>query len=186
MLPPLLLAGLLAACNQQQVVLQGVPPEPLLQDQPNAAESTEARPGPSEVYVRPQGVHVDVEHLGGRSFREFRDVLADQLGTLQQTTQLPGGDGVEYRFERGTVRVLDDDIYMLLVPLPEPLRRTDALVLLGFPAQVDRYLTLHREYRLNNELGFRRIRLKRQSRDSELVTEVEAWVEVPGESPTVR
>ena len=75
---------------------------------------------------------------------------------------------------------------MLSVPLPEPLRRTDALELLGFPPQVDDTIVLHREYRLNHEWGFRRIRMMRLGQDNELVDKVEAWRWVPGERSSRR
>ena len=70
---------------------------------------------------------------------------------------------------------------MIQVPLPEPLRRSEALQSLGFPLFADRYLTFHREYRLNHQWEFRRIRLKREAPESEFITEVEAWRWIPGE-----
>lgn len=187
----LLLALGLGGCQREEVVLQGVPAQPLLQERRGADEQQSALAEPSAVdpaagYALREGVYVDVQALGGRSLRAWRDVLGEQLGALRSTTELPGADGVEMSFERGTIRVADDRVYMLRVPLPEPLRRTDALERLGFPGIADRYVILHREYRLNNEFGFRRIRMKRQGADNELVTEVEAWERVPGEPVTVR
>ncbi len=181
-----LLAFLLAACGPEEPVLEGVPQQPLLQATPAQGADVAASADPEAGYAPPAGVDVDVHYLGGRSFREQRDVVGAQLGNLVEVTPLPGGGGEEMRFERGSLRVVDDRIYMIDVPLTTPLRRTDALLALGFPAQADRYVILHREYRLNNAWGFRRIRLKRESADNELVTEVEAWQEVPGEPAAIR
>ncbi|RME21560.1 MAG: hypothetical protein D6798_17825 [Deltaproteobacteria bacterium] len=160
-----------------------MPSQPLLQAAP---EAPAAAADPEAGYVRPPGVLVDVHALGGRSYREMRDVIGEQLGDLIEVVPLAGGGGQEMRFERGRLRVVEDRIYMVAVPLPSPMRRTDALVALGFPAQADRYVILHREYRLNNAWGFRRIRLKRVGPDTELVREVEAWQEVPGEPAAIR
>ena len=83
--------------------------------------------------------------------------------------------------ERGELRAIDDRVYMLRLPLPEPMRRADVLRIIGLPPQVSETIQTHREYRLNHERGFRRIRMIRQSRRNELVTEVEIWQFIPGE-----
>ena len=127
---------------------------------------------------------IDVHPQGGQSYREARDVVVEQLGELQSADELAGDNGRLMRFENGAVQVVDDEIVMLRIPLPSPMRRSEALEALGFPPYVGRYITLHREYRLNHEWGFRRIRMSRESRSSELVTQVEAWFRVPGESRT--
>lgn len=173
---------LLCACAPEAPVLQGVPTEPMLTDRPRASDlAGQAQDDPAQPYQRPEGVHVDVHHLGGRSYRDNRDVLTEQLGALREVSDLPGGAGQRLDFERGTAHVLDDRVYMLRVPLPEPMRRSQALEALGFPPYVGRYVTLHREYRLNNTWEFRRIRMRRASTEDELVTEVEAWHHVPDE-----
>ncbi|MCK6505107.1 hypothetical protein L6R53_17195 [Myxococcota bacterium] len=180
--PRLLLTLLLIACGPEEPVLQGVPAEPMLAGQPAAADLAGGTASdPTRPYARREGVVVDVHYLGGRSYTEHRDALADQLGALREVVDLPAGAGQRLDFERGTAQVLDDRIYMLRVPLPEPMRRSQALEVLGFPPYVGRYVTLHREYRLNNAWEFRRIRLRRASAEDELVTEVEAWHHVPGE-----
>lgn len=188
-----LLAALLClsmvGCAPEEPVLQGVPASALLNDQPSAEEraqtSARASASAAEPYTRPAGVHVDVLYLGGAPYGRNRDILADQLGALLAVEDLP--DGAQRAvFERGSVQVKDDVIYALTVPLPEPLRRSEALNALGFPAYVGRYVSLHREYRLNNTWGFRRVRLKRQSPDNELVTEVEAWHTIPDAPDIIR
>ena len=103
------------------------------------------------------------------------------VGQLAESIELPGDNGTELRFVRGAVRVVDDRVYMVRVPLPEPVRRGAALEAVGLLSSTGKYLILHREFRLNNERGFRRIRMRRLDRDSELVTEVEAWRWIPGE-----
>jgi hypothetical protein len=163
------------ACDPPEPVLTGLPAEPLLAAKADADEQA------APAYAKSPGIHVDVRHLGGQRLDEVRGLLADQLGPLQATSELNRGDGREMRFSGGVLRVVDGRIYMLRVPLPEPMRRTDALEVLGFPPYVGRYLLLHREYRLNHEWGFRRLRMTRLARDSELVTEVEAWRFIPQE-----
>jgi len=186
--PPLLplLAMLLAGCGAEEPVLQGVPPEPLLATEERTERTARTVSEAEAGYARAADVYVDVHYLGGASYRQSRDVVAEQLGALQQTTELPAGSGQRMDFERGAIQVLDDHIYMLQIPLPQPVRRTAALAELGFPPFVGRYVTLHREYRLNNTWSFRRIRMKRSSPADELVTEVEAWHSVPGEPPPGR
>ncbi len=177
---------LTCGCGPDEPVLQGVPPQALLAERPSAADRATGSDADDDAYQRPDGVLVDVSYLGGRPYLENRDVIVDQLGALVSVEPLPGGGGQEMTFERGSLRVENDEIYMIRVPFAEPLRRTDALLLLGFPTQVDRYVILHREYRLNNSWGFRRIRMKRQGEDNELVTQVEAWRRVPGEAAGAR
>lgn len=111
--PPgsLLLALLLASCGPEEPVLQGVPAEPMLADQPAAADlAGAAAQDPTRPYARRPGVLVDVHGLGGRSYTDLRDVLSEQLGALQGVEDLPAGAGQRLDFERGTAHVLDDRI----------------------------------------------------------------------------
>jgi hypothetical protein len=189
--PPLLLRfalGFAVGCGGDPPVLPGVPLQPLLVEpaartdagdtEPVARSSRTTNP---DYYEKPDAVWVDVMMLGGRPWRDVRGEVANQFGALAETIQLPGDSGTEMRFARGTVRVADDRIFMLRVPLPEPMRRGPALEAIGFPPYTGKYLEMHREYRLNNERGFRRLRMMRLDRQSELVTEVEAWHWIPGE-----
>jgi hypothetical protein len=176
-------------CDGPEPVLQGVPPAPLLaepaEEAAAAPAASERPPDPRsanpEYYRKADHVWVDVLYLGGREWQTVRGEASNQLGALLETADLPGDLGTELRFARGSVRVSDDRIYMIKVPLPEPMRRGSALEAIGFPTYTGDYLVLHREYRLNNERGFRRIRMKRLDRTTELVTEVEAWRWIPGE-----
>lgn len=170
------LVGLLIACGEPEPVLPGVP-EARLTPSEGAAPTPEA----PQVYERPPGVMVDVQYLCGHPLSEVRSEVLAQLGALASSTDLPPGRGEELQMERGSLRALDDRIYMMRIPLPEPMRRADVLRLIGLPPQVGETIQTHREYRLNHERGFRRIRMMRQSRRSELVTEVEVWQFIPGE-----
>ncbi len=187
---------LLVACGAEEPVLVGVPAEPLLAPGPGApgAAAAPAPDGPAPrvaegrpsydpaLYVKPAGVVLDIGLLGGRSLREVKAVVADQLGPPVDTVPLPGGGGTEYRFASGAVlRAADDRIYLLRTPLPQPLRRHEAFAAAGLLEPVSEALTLHREYRYNNERGFRRLRLKRLGASTEEVVEVEAWSWIPGE-----
>ncbi len=125
-------------------------------------------------YVKPTGVYVDGPHLTGRSWEASREAIEAQLGPFKE--QAVQSDGTtEVSFERGSVRVLDAKVVALLVPLPEPLRRTDALLAVGLAATTREYLAFTFEYRLINEQGFRRVRMMRTERDSEFVSRVELW-----------
>lgn len=125
-------------------------------------------------YEKPAGIYVDVRYFGGKNYESVRDQLTEQLGAVQDTNEL-GDLGREVVFERGTLRVQGGEIYMIEIPLPEPLRRTEALGVLGFPPASRDYLSLTLEYRLTNVWGFRRIRFLRAERDSEDIVRVQAW-----------
>ncbi|NOY24793.1 MAG: hypothetical protein GXP62_02880 [Oligoflexia bacterium] len=187
---PILLAlsaAILApACGRPEPVLTGIPAQPLLSgDNTSSTERSDINSdgiATANSYHRRDGVDIDVHHLGGASFSQNRDLLTEQLGNLKSVRELPGEGGQELTFDRAVVMVSDDQIYMLRVPLTKPLRRSQALERLGFPPYVGRYVTLHREYRLNNTWGFRRIRMMRSSPTDEMIVEVEAWQHVPGQA----
>lgn len=179
------IAALLLGCREEAPVLTGIPAAPLLEGTASAQErrgqfEEDLPEVTQDVYEKPAGVYIDLGHITSRSFRDSRDIIADQLGELISRQERHDGM-TEMTFERAVIRLSDDRIFMIRVPLPEPLRRSEGLESLGFPLFVDRYITFHNEYRLNHEWGFRRIRLKRQSPDSELITEIEAWRWIPGE-----
>jgi hypothetical protein len=85
------------------------------------------------------------------------------------------------QFIHGTIRVVDGRIYMIRVPLLRPMRRTEALEEAGFPPYSSGVIRSHREFRINHEWGFRRIRLRRAGPDDELVVQLEAWRWLPKE-----
>ena len=179
----LLLLNLLA-CERQEPVLTGVPAEPILGEVRSASDeradhaAPEREPAP---YEPAPNVYVDVLHLGGKTFSTDRDLVLRQMGALQDSRPLHGDLGEELIFERGRLRVTGDRIYFVEVPLPEPMRRAEALAVLGFPAIVDDYLVFSHEFRLHHEWGFRRLSMRRLEEDSELVTHVKAWKWLPGE-----
>ena len=170
-----LFIGLCFACDDSQPV-GGVPDAPLLNPDGDPGLQLDAPESntPKE-YEKASNVLVDAHFLGGRSFRNTRGEISKQLGALVSTRTLPSGRGDELQFARGTIRVVEDRIAMIRIPLTEPMRRSQALESTGFPIMVDTWTTTHREYRLNHEWGFRFMRLKRLGPDSEFVTEVEAW-----------
>ena len=171
----LLIAGLCFACDDAEPI-GGVPDAPLLNPDGDPGLQLDAPESDApKAYEKASNVLVDAHFLGGRSFRNTRGELSQQLGALVSTRTLPAGRGDELQFARGTIRVVEDRIAMIRVPLTEPMRRSQALERTGFPIMVDTWTTTHREYRLNHEWGFRFMRLKRLGPDSEFVTEVEAW-----------
>lgn len=175
--------ALVAACNRNEPVVSAVP-APDVQAVTDAREAAEARTKPAaveQVYQKAPGVYVDVRFLAGRPYARIRDELRAQLGEVTGTRDL-GELGEEKTFERGTLRVdVDGRIYMVAVPLPEPMRRSDALASLGLPVQVDHWMSLSREFRLNDVFGLRRVRMERASPGAEEVSRVEAWVYAPSE-----
>ena len=169
-------ASLALGCGTNEPVLPGIPEAPLTPAIPETAVVEEP-----QGYVIPPGVAVDVQHLCGQPLSEVRAEVLAQLGRLTQSTELAAGKGEELQLERGLLRAVDDRIYMIRIPLPEPMRRADVMRFIGLPPQVGETIQTHREYRLNHERGIRRIRMTRQSRRNELVTEVEIWQFIPGE-----
>jgi hypothetical protein len=176
--PAALLLALHWGCGEPEPVLRGVGPEPLLGAPAPAPASADTQPKP---YERPPGVLVDIQYLTSRPLIESRAVLRDQLGSLVQAEQLRSGWGERLTLERGAVQVLEGRVYMIEFPLPEPMRRDQAMRALGLPPQVNESIPTHRQYRLNNERGFRRILMERQSRRNELVVSIQAWKWLPGE-----
>jgi hypothetical protein len=168
---------LLLACGDPEPVLQAVEPArtPAQVAEARAAAELRTTPRNAEVtYTKAEGVYVDAFFLGGRRYDAVRAEIEHQLGALVE--ERPGeGKIVELLFERGTLRLHDGAVHMVEVPLPEPVRRTEALGLLGFPPAVQEYKSFALEFRLLNERGFRRIRLFRQERGSEDIVRVQAW-----------
>ena len=174
----LLIGGLTLGCGDEAPVLTGIPDAPLLSE----IETSEvATPQATARYKKSDAVYVDVRYLGGKPFSQVREVLSDQLGPLHSRHTLDDAGGELLKFKRGSVRIIHKAVAMLIIPLPTPVRRTEALEMLGFPPYVGGYTIFHREYRLHHEWGFRRIRLMREDRRSERVIEVEAWRWLPGE-----
>ena len=177
-----LLVGVLAACVGDEPVVSGVKPRTVEEVRAKReSQAIAASPRALEVgYTKADGVYIDVRFLGGRSYTAIRPEIEAQLGGLLETNELPEGQGVELAFTRGRIRTLDGTIYMLDIPLPEPMRRDEALRLLGFPEIVPReYNVLALEYRLTNVWDFRRLRFFRTEPDGERVDRVEAWKRTP-------
>lgn len=176
--PAALLWGALSlGCLDDDPVLVALPDARPATSTPGA-EGARAEPA---AYARPAGAYIDAPHLLRTRVAEGRDTLLAQLGPLLETQPLPPGQGQLLRMERGALRVIEQRVYMLQVPLPEPTRRMDVFSLLGLPPPVGEPIQTHRDFRYHNERGTRLIRLVRQAPDNELITEVEVWDLIPGE-----
>ena len=174
----LLIIAFLAACDPPEPVISGIPREPLLK----ASQKDTPKPAKQKrTYVKPEGVYVDVRHLCGQRLEAIRDHIYDQLGTRQNIRNLGEVLGREIQFTRGTIRVLDGVVYMMSIPLNEPMYRRQALQQIGFPAQTSGVLAYSGEYRINNQWDFRRIRLRRSQRDAETISEIDVWRWLPRE-----
>ena len=170
----------LLCCRESDPVLPAIE-EPRLLGNITSAEEVRTSDKQSVVYQKQPDVYIDVFYLGGRSFTESRGVLAEQLGDLKESSDLPFNHGKQYQFERGILQVLNDEIYRFQIPLPELQRRSQAFQMMGFPEQIDNYIITHKEYRVDNEWEFRRFRLRRDNVENEFITQFEAWKWVPNE-----
>ena len=139
-----------------------------------AREKRASRAGMDAGYAKPKGVYVDALYFGGRDWVNAREEALRQFGSLTVEEALPDGARL-YTHERGTLRVAEGRIQALDIPLPEPLRRSEALAVLNIPQVVDAYRPYVLEFRLLNVHGFRRIQLVRAARDSEDIVRVHAW-----------
>ncbi len=165
------------ACGDPAPVMLAVEPPRTPEAVAEKRAAAELRASPANVeatYTKPEGVYVDARFLGGRRYDAVRAEIEQQLGAVvEERDELSGGR--EIVFERGTLRLVDGRIQMVEVPLPQPVRRSEALALVGFPPAVGEYKAFTLEYRLVNEWGFRRLRLVRAARDSEDIVRVQAW-----------
>jgi len=174
----LLLAAVFVACDPPEPVISGIPSQPLLSA---PEEEAPKKPKVSKPYVKPQDTYVDVRHLCGQRLESVRDHIHDQLGRRQNTRDLGEVLGREIQYTRGRIRVLDGVVYMMSIPLIEPMYRRQALQQTGFPAQTSNVLSYSGEFRINNQWDFRRIRLRRSQRDAETISEVDVWRWLPRE-----
>lgn len=175
---------LLLACGADSATPAVVqPPRPTVESVEKKRKLSELKSKPSTaaamVYQKPEGVYVDVRYLGQQLYSLARNEIASQLGALLEETELPTGQGTLHRFERGALRVHNDRIYLVDVPLPEPLRRDQALGVCGFPAATAvNWTAFSGEYRLVNTWGFRRVIFDRAASGSEDIVRVQAWREL--------
>lgn len=179
-----MLLSALLACADPEPVVRAVEPPRTAEEVKARREAQERRVNPRAAegpYTKADGVYVDVRYFAGRRWDVVRGEAEKQLGAVLAESELPGGDR-EVRLERGTVRLRDGGIILLDVPLPEAMRRGEALAALGLPPTTDRWLALTLEFRLTNAWGFRRIRMERAGRDSEDVVRVEAWKVSPSDT----
>ena len=170
---------LASACSPPEPVLSGIPSAPILgEDEDIQTERVVETP---RVYEKPNGVDVDVRHICGKRLEAVRTALHEQLGEQETVRDLSGNHGREIQFTRGRIRVADETVYMVSVPLNEPLFRREALQRLGFPAFTGGVIRTSRDYRINNVWDFRRVRMLRAGRNEEKVSQVEVWRWLPRE-----
>ncbi len=170
---------LASACSPPEPVLSGIPAAPILSE--DDEDERPVAPEPRRVYVKPDGVDVDVRHICGKRLETVRTALHEQLGEQESIRDLSGNHGREIQFTRGRIRVADQTVYMVSVPLNEPMFRREALQRLGFPAFTGGVIRTSRDYRINNVWDFRRVRMIRAGRDEEKVSQVEVWRWLPRE-----
>ena len=161
--------------------VQTLPEQTLLSELPSAEENREQEaPAEASVYSKSEDVLVDILYMGGKPFQEINDLLATQLGPLQEHLELNNQEEFR-RYEQGDISIKDGAVFRIKFFYPEAIRRNQALTQIGFPEQVGSYIITHKEYQLTNQFGFRRLRMKRESKNTELVTEIEAWKWIPQE-----
>ena len=160
------------ACSPPEPVLSGIPEGPILKAAPSIEKKQPKTPAP---YVKPDDVYVDARHFGGKRFETVRDQLIDQMGQRQGQRFLSASQGKEIQYIRGRIRIKDGVIYMIQIDLPKAMLRREALQSTGFPAYTGGAIRFSGEYRINNQWDFRRIRMKREYRDAEMVNQIEAW-----------
>ena len=168
------IAALLACFGSDEPVVSGVrdqKPKPTVEEIAAKREREELRASPRilEVnYEKPAGVYADVQFLGGRRWENVREIILDQLGAIK--LERPNAQGNEVKeLERGTVTLVGGLVETIEVPLPEPMRRSDAMVACGFLGLVDKYLAFNKEYRVTQFQGFRRIVLHRAAAGDDMV-----------------
>lgn len=172
----------LLACGPPEPVVRAVKPVPTIEEVRAKREAEELRASPQVLevgYTKPAGVYIDVAFLGGRRYDHVRAEVEDQFGVVKEEIDTALAEK-EIRFQRGTLRTDSGVIVSFEIPLPELVRRSEALASLGFPAaDAGRYTDLTFEFRLNNLRGFRRIIFHRAERGGELIDRISAYFKDP-------
>ncbi len=176
--PTVLTALLLVACNgsSEPTVRAVRPPAPTPEAIAEKRVREELRTSPRNLevnYEKPPGVYIDAQFLGGRRWENVRTIILDQFGPLLEQTIDVRGHEVK-RLERGTITIEGGEIDEVIIPLPEPLRREQAMIACGFSGLVDHYLSFTREYRVTQFQSFRRIILHRAAPNDDMVVKLTA------------
>ena len=166
-------------CRSTEPVLSGIPDDPILQAPPES--STPQKSVAPKPYQRAESIDVDIAYLCGSPLNNVLLELETQLGGFNGEFELPARDGYSRQYDRGEVRHVGGQIYMIRYTLDTPLRRSEALQASGFPEYVEDYISTHREYILNNQWEFRRFRMMKDEERAEYVTSFEAWKWLPAE-----
>jgi len=162
----------------------------LLQDVPSAQEIRDSYQEQKEEKKTKEQVSssstsgIDIPYLKGKSIEQVKGILTQQLGPLQEVLPLANPEEEIRRYENGEISLYEGIVYRVKVLFPYPMRRSEALMYVGIPEQVDKYLVTHNEYQLMNTFEMRRIRLRRDSKENELVTEIEVFAWIPSEVVT--
>ena len=162
----------------------------LLQDVPSAQEIRDSYQEQKEEKKTKAQVSssstsgIDIPYLKGKSIEQVKGILTQQLGPLQEVLPLANPEEEIRRYENGEISLYEGIVYRVKVLFPYPMRRSEALMYVGIPEQVDKYLVTHNEYQLMNTFEMRRIRLRRDSKENELVTEIEVFAWIPSEVVT--
>lgn len=174
---------LLFQCRTSEPVLTGIPKDALLQESllPGDEEKQSDAKDAENFYKPKENVEVDIAFLCGKALSNVQSELEVQLGGFNGEYDLPTRDGHIRMYDRGEVRHVEGNIYMIRYTLSTPMRRSNALIVSGFPEFVEGYLSTHREYILNNQWEFRRFRMLKSEENPEYVTHFEAWKWLPAE-----
>lgn len=162
----------------------------LLQDVPSAQEIRDSYQEQKEEKKTKEQVSssstsgIDIPYLKGKSIEQVKGILTQQLGPLQEVLPLANPEEEIRRYENGEISLYEGIVYRVKVLFPYPMRRSEALMYVGIPEQVDKYLVTHNEYQLTNTFEMRRIRLRRDNKENELVTEIEVFAWIPSEVVT--
>ena len=87
---------------------------------------------------------MDVAYLCGAPLNNVLYELESQLGGFNGEFELPARDGYSRLYDRGEVRHVGGQIYMIRYELEKPLRRSEALQSSDFPEYVEDYISTPR------------------------------------------
>lgn len=147
------------------------------------AEGSEAVEVGGYVYKARDGVILDIPKILGRELATLDNTaLGEQLGLLEEETQLPGVRGLERIYEMAVLRITKGRIYYISHTFDVPVDRTQALQTMGLPGSMSALMPRSLQFRVDRpSTGIRRIALQRAEMRSEMITRVEVWSLLPTE-----
>ena len=148
----IVLVSILGFGCDDEPVLQAIETPTLLDEIPSAEERIATKD--IVEYQKKDGVYVDVRYLGGRRLDRCTTDIGRAIGEpARQPQGVPMRQGIRYQYDKGSVYICEDQVYRIDLALPEELRRSQVLQILGFQNKWTDLIT-HREYVLENEWGF--------------------------------